>query len=594
MKKLDKNLDLYLVEGVKDLYEIRGIISDSDAVSFDIEVLPPPENMNAFVDRDSDVAGFSFSNGERSFFCFVNDETLDFLRWLCEEAKPVKVLHNWIFDSSFVFLRKGIRIERFDDTYLMARLIYMDGRSLGLKELCRDVLHLNSERFRVDFKKVGRSEGLAVYGAYDAWLTYRLYEYLKSIVEGKGWKELYTKLKEVEVVLLEIFLSGIKVDISGLARLRIELSEKAGDIRRAIFVRVGKEFNINSTRELGKVLFGDLGLKPVKFTRKLGAPAVDEEVLQELSSENEVARMVLEHRRVEKMRSTFVEKLEELIVDGRIHAVFNFDTKSLRVASRSPNLQNIPRENSIRRIFVADDNMKFIMCDFNQAELRMIAEISRDKNLTNIFKEGRDLHSIVAKEIFKLECSVEEVKSKYSEFRSKAKSVNFGIAYGVSGNGLASLLGLSKIEADRIIDRWFSMFGGVQGLNNLVKRRLIDDGKVENLFGLERRVENYVDLLRMDPAGAQALLREVFNWIIQSSTAILAHLGLLNVYNWLRDNNLLDYCYPVLHLHDGFIFECDKFWVERIASKIASYMGSAVKTEVPFLVEVSVGERWAS
>jgi DNA polymerase-1 len=594
MRVLDKDLDLYLVEGVSDLNEVERFVSAQDVISFDIEVLPPPRNMNAFVDRDSDVVGFSFSNGVRSYFCFVNDESLGFLRWLCEEEKPVKVLHNWIFDSSFLFLRKGIRLWRFEDTYLMARMVYMDGVSLGLKDLCKDVLHLDSERFKVDFKKVGRSNDLAVYGAYDAWLTYRLYEHLKPILERKGWVDLYMRLREVEVVLLEIFLSGIKVDLQDLARLRVELSENIGDMRRAIYVRVGKEFNLNSTRELANILFKELGLKPVKFTRRLGVPAVDEEVLRELSAESEVARMVLEYRRLEKLRSTFVDRLEEWLVDGRIHAVFNFDTKSLRVASRSPNMQNIPRDSVIRRVFRAEDGMRFIMCDFNQAELRMIAEVSGDRNLMNIFREGQDLHSIVAKEIFGLDCSVEEVKEKYSEFRSKAKGVNFGIAYGVSAKGLSGLLGITKEEADRIIQRWYSLFRGVRSLNDRVRQRLIEEGCIKNFFGLERHVENFEDLLRLDPVGAQALLREVFNWIIQSSTAILAHLGLLNAYEWLKENRFLDYCYPVLHLHDGFIFECEERYVERVASNLAGLMSSAVRTVVPFTVEVSVGERWAS
>lgn len=591
MKVLDKNYNLFLVENVVECERVIQNFLNTPKVSIDIEVLPPPKKRNPFLDIESDIVGISFATNEQAFFVFWNDLTKKTLKPLLEAIDIVKITHNWMFDASFMVIKEDIKIFPFEDTYLMAKCIWPAERGLGLKELASILLNIDVSQYAVNFKKIKPGVELAIYGAMDSFLTYKLYEFLEPKIKNNNLEEIYQKLKLVLKNLLNISLTGVKIDKTLLEEVIVSIKDEILTYEKKIFEAVGHLFNLNSTIELGKVLFEEMGLEPIKTTKKKGAPSVDEDSLRVLAKENEIVKDILHHRKLNKLYSTFFEKIDEYTCnDGRIHAVFGLDTESLRVVSRSPNLQNIPRDNNVRKIFIAEGGYKFIKVDFNQAELRMLAEVSRDENLYEAFKAGVDLHSIVAKNIFNLECPWEAVKEKYPELRSKAKGVNFGIIFGITPLGLAELISVSEEEADLIIKKWFESFPSAETFVNKTKNALLTNEFVENIFGIRRRVENARELFKTNKSAFRALLREMGNWIIQSSTALLVHFSLVKACEQLETEGLD--CYPVLHLHDGIIFECNEADLEKAKAMIKVSFEDWKKLRVPFVVDIEISERW--
>ncbi len=405
----------------------------------------------------------------------------------------------------------------------------------------------------------------------------------------------YEILTDIEIplayVLAQMESNGVSIDKKYLDELTNEFNTKTSTIASRIFELAGEEFNINSPKQVGNILFDKMQLKSKKKRGK-AKNSTSAEVLTALADEYEIAKLILDYRKYAKLKSTYTEALPALVspIDGRIHTSYNQTvTTTGRLSSSNPNLQNIPirteEGNKIRQAFVPSDSANYLImsADYSQIELRLLAHVSEDEHLIEAFNSGIDVHTLTASKVF--EVPIEEVTK---EMRYKAKAVNFGIVYGQSKYGLAKALKITPAEAENFINKYFETYPKINEYMSKMVELVEKQGYVETIFGRRRYLDNEIN-------SPNAMIREfakraAINHPMQGSASDLIKLAMIDFSKRLKDNNLKSKL--IIQVHDELVIETAKDELEQVKSLVLESMELEQPLRVPLLIDVNVGESW--
>ncbi len=511
------------------------------------------------------------------------------------ENERVKIVGQNIKYDYKVMKRWGIEIKNIHfDTMIGAWLIDATSSSYGMDRLAEKYLNYRTIHYSDIVKdKVGSIattdiERVVDYAGEDADITLRLFNKFDSILKDEGLEKLFYEVEmPLVTILAEMELRGIKLVTEELKSYSVELLEKLSEIERKIYELCGREFNINSTKQLQTVLFEWRKLKPVKKTKT--GYSTDMSVLKELASQDPVPDLVLQHRMLSKLKSTYVDSLPQLVnrETGRLHTHFiQTGTATGRLSSKDPNLQNIPiREEEGRRIrkaFVAEEGYTFISADYSQIELAVLAYLSQDKMLLDAFRNGRDIHRQTASLIFGV--SEEMVND---EMRRIGKTINFGVIYGMSAFRLARDLKISRTEANKFIKTYFEKYRDVDNFIKKTIREAEEKGFVTTIMGRKRRVEEINSKNKTEKMAAE---RVAVNTPVQGSAADIVKMAMVKVYNRLKELNSKGRL--ILQVHDELILEVPDNEISTITDEIKGIMENAVEYPIPLKVKVETGKSW--
>ena len=420
-----------------------------------------------------------------------------------------------------------------------------------------------------------------------AYAIYKLYNVLTQKMEEAGSIELFNK---IEMPLTEVLASmqyeGIYIDKQELLEFGKELQEKIDILTQEIYELTGEEFNINSTKQLGEILFEKLKLTAKKKTKT--GYSTDVDVLEKIKYEHPVIEKILEYRQLQKLNSTYVEGLIPYIDEtGRIHSKFHQTvTTTGRISSTDPNLQNIPTRmelgRKLRKVFKPEQGYIFVDADYSQIELRVLAHISEDKNMIEAFCNSEDIHAQAASKVFNI--PLEEVTK---EERTKAKAVNFGIVYGISEFGLGEQLGVSRKKAKEYIEQYLDKYSGIKEFMTNIVEETKEKGYVETLYHRRRYVP---ELKSNNYMVRQFGGRVAMNTPIQGTAADIMKIAMINVYNKLKENNLKSKL--IVQVHDEILVETLESEKEQVKQIVKEEMENVIKLKVPLLAEVEEGYNW--
>ncbi|WP_309497228.1 DNA polymerase I [Sulfurovum sp.] len=500
---------------------------------------------------------------------------------------------NLKFDFSLLYNQYDFApVIPYADTMIMAWLSN-PGTKVGLDTLAKQYFKYEMKPFKEmvkkgeDFSAVDIADA-TFYAAEDAWMTFLLYGAIKKKMELSSLTHLLTEAKNVEYPFMNVLMRmerlGIKIDPSVLVKLQKTLSADLQTLTEEIYALCESEFNIKSPKQLGEILFQKLGLKGGKKTKT--GYSTNEAVLSGLLGEHPVIEKILAYREYQKILSTYVEPLLKLANaddESRIYTSFGqTGTATGRLSSRDPNLQNIPVRSalgrSVREAFVAKEGYKLVSIDYSQIELRLLAHFSKDAALLDAFNNGVDIHLATSIKLF----GEEEAKEK----RSFAKSVNFGLLYGMGPKKLSDELGISSGEAKEIIANYFASFPTVKNFLEGIQERVKIDGYVETILK-RRRIFDYEAANGMQKA---AFMRESVNTVFQGSAADLIKLSMNEIDAMIEDEKLD--AFMLLQIHDELIFEVKEERVEEISKRFVHSMANVLKLGVPLECSVSVGDSW--
>jgi DNA polymerase I len=520
---------------------------------------------------------------------------VEFLRPFLEQQKSVKVGHNLKFDLAVLAAphNGGIRLAGpLYDTMIGAWLLDPDRHSYKLDDLCQE-MNLRMTTFievtggdkREDaFCRVGL-EAAKDYSCEDVYGALHLYRQQKIKL---AQSDLLPLMQEVEGPLIPVLAAmeeaGIRVDSGKLAALSGEFGQRLQVDEQAIYTAAGMTFNINSPKQLGEVLFEKLQLPKGRKTKT--GWSTDVKVLESLSLTHELPALILQYRNLAKLKSTYVDKLASLCNPrtGRVHTSFNqCGTATGRLSSSNPNLQNIPIRTEegrrIRSAFIADGGCCLLAADYSQIDLRVLAHYSEDRELLAAFQGGQDIHRRTAAEIFFV--APELVTS---EMRRIAKTINFGIVYGMSSFGLASQLHVSRKEAQTFIDRYFVHFSGIKEFMESVVEKAKKDGFVTTLLGRRRYLPEINSANRVQREFAE---RTAINTPIQGTAADIIKLAMLRVHRELLHRRLRTRL--LLQIHDELVLEAPHSELEEVAALVKEHMEAAMPLRVPLVVHLGHG-----
>jgi len=585
-----------LLDNEADLMALVSTITPETLIAFDTETT----GLNPHSDY---LVGFSFSlDGKTGYYVplhhtylGVGDQVSDAVaREAINAIFRGKVIgHNLKFDVHFVTRFLGVeRLNLYADTIIMAWLSD-SGRSLSMDSLAQSLLGHEMIHFK-DTVKRGETfasvalEDACAYAGEDAIITYQLFEVLSQQLLLKGGGEALKEAFEVEFPFIGTLLGmekvGIAVDTALLETFKGEVSGELGELTRAIHEGCGTVFNLNSPKQLGSILFETLHLPHGKKTKT--GYSTDEQVLEGLRDAHPIIPLLLQYREYHKLFSTYIEPLILLANNdpaSRIYTSFvQTGTATGRLSSKNPNLQNIPVKTAlgmrIREAFVAPQGKKLIGIDYSQIELRLLAHFSGDKVLVDAFNEGKDIHLQTAVALF----GEEHAPSK----RTIAKTVNFGLLYGMGSKKLSDTLGITTKEAKAIIDRYFETFPSVKGYFSGIVQSAKEQGYVETLLGRRR----YFDFASATPMLKAAYEREAVNTVFQGSASDLIKLAMNRIDTMIQTENLG--AKMLLQIHDELIFEVDEAEVDTLAKRFVEVMESIYVLKIPLKTSMNIGNHW--
>ena len=596
-QKSSANFSTKLLLDADELMAVLSTLTPETLVAFDTETT----GLNTIKDT---LVGFSFAfNDKEAYYVPLKHFYLGVPEQINEEvAKQAlrkifasRVIgHNIKFDLHFVtrFLDEK-RLTIFADTIVLAWLKNPES-GLALDKLSLELFNHTMVAFKDTVKKGEDFSGVEVedackYAAEDALITYKLYERLLSDIKKQNAEHLLTLAKDLEFPFVETLLGmekeGIKSNPEFLETFRDETQATIEKLTQDIYAAAGSEFNINSTKQLGVVLFETLGMIPPKKTKT--GYSTDEKVLNSLIDEHEIIGLLLQYRETYKLYSTYILPLLELSrADGnlRIHTSYGqTGTATGRLSSKNPNLQNIPTRTAlgvrIREAFVAGKGKKLIGIDYSQIELRLLAHFSKEPVLLEAFHADKDIHLQTAIALF----GEEEAPAK----RFIAKTVNFGLMYGMGPKKLSQTLGdITSKEAKLIIEKYFESFPTVKTYFRSIVDGAQERGYIETL--LKRR--RYFNFATAVPMMKAAYERESVNSVFQGSAADLIKLAMNKIDTLIRDEHLN--AKMLLQIHDELIFEVDEAEAEALAQRFVSVMESIYELEVPLKVSLNIGNHW--
>ena len=387
-------------------------------------------------------------------------------------------------------------------------------------------------------------------------------------------------------ILAEMEVTGVKIDQRGLILFGEELSENIEKLQNQIYLLAGCEFNINSPKQLSKILFEDLKLFSSKKTKT--GYSTNADVLVALKDQHPIIDKILDYRSLIKLKNTYIDGLlKEVKSDDRVHSCFNqTETKTGRISSERPNLQSIPVRTQVgsklRSYFVAQENYKLIDSDYSQVELRILAELSNDQNLINAFKNNQDIHSITASEVFGV-----ELKDVSPQMRSFAKSINFGIIYGISGFALSKEIGVSVSESKKYMDSYFEKFDQVKEYLTKTIESATEKNFVTTLFGRKRYIPELLSSNKNIKAAGERIAR---NTPVQGTAADIIKIAMVRVYNKLKQKNLKSKI--ILQIHDELLIESPLDEVDEVKEILKNEMQQAANLKVQLKVDIGVGSNW--
>jgi len=514
-----------------------------------------------------------------------------------QSEELLKVGHNLKYDYTVLREDGGLELKGpLGDTLIAAYLTESGGRSLKLDDLCQERgLRLTPFSEVVDGDKRENSfayvpiDKAVDYSCEDVYGTLVLWQELVEKLESLGVASLFWDVEmKVLTLLAKMEITGICIDPQVLDALSIEFHEKLALLEKEIYEHAGHEFNINSTRQLGTVLFEEQGLPHGRKT-KTGF-STDVKVLEKLAPKHALPNVVLQYRTLAKLLSTYVDKLGLLQdpVSKRIHTSFNQAVAATgRLSSSDPNLQNIPirtEEGSrIRGAFVPEDGQLFLSADYSQIDLRVLAHYSQDEALIEAFRSGGDVHARTAAEIFSVSTMLVT-----PEMRRVAKSINFGIVYGMSSFGLSNQLEISRKDAQRFIDKYFGLYSGVQRFMEDIVMTAREDGFVTTLLGRRRTVADIHAKNRNQRDFAE---RMAINTPIQGTAADIIKLAMIHCDDALKAKGL--HAKMLLQIHDELVFELPKDELEETQKVVKKAMEGAFELDVPLVVNFEVGSSLA-
>ena len=495
--------------------------------------------------------------------------------------------------------RHGIKVDEFlGDTMLMSYVLNSTGTRHGLDRMALYYLNYEPMKYeevagsaskQINFAQV-EIPAATFYAAEDADITLRLFNLLNGRLEDQP--KLINLLQSIEYPMLQSLIrvetNGAKIDAQMLSDYSDELAIKIEELSKAAFKMAGEEFNMDSPKQLVEILYNKLDLPVLKKTPK-GQPSTNEDTLQRLAEEYDLPKIIIEYRGLAKLKSTYTDSLINIQhpVSKRIHTSYQQAVTSTgRLSSTEPNLQNIPIKTpegrKIREAFIAEKGNILISADYSQIELRIMAHLSGDKNLTHAFNNNIDVHSSTASEIFNI--SLEEVTP---EHRRSAKAINFGLIYGMSAFGLTRQLGIPRHEAQAYLDTYFERYTGVRKYMDSTKELAKKNLFVETILGRKLHVAAIND---SNGLRRQAAERAAINAPLQGSAADIIKKAMIDVDHWIGNNN--SDIKMIMQVHDELIFEVKKGFAEEALENITNLMESSVKLDIPLIVDANTGANW--
>jgi len=586
-----------LITDTQELNRVLSLLDENTVVAFDTETTGLEYEKESLV-------GFSFSFNDKEayyvpfahFYLGVPDQiSEDDAKIAIKKIFNSRVVgHNIKFDLHFIsrFLEDE-SLDVFADSMILAWLINPES-ALSLDKLSDKLLSHTMVAFKDTVKKGETFAGVELedackYAAEDAFITLKLYNLFLQKLELQGATHLIEEASEIEVPFIKTLLSmekeGIEVDGAFLEKFLIEVKESLNDLTKNIYILAGGEFNINSTQQLGSILFERLGL-PVGKKTKTGY-STNEQVLSSLKDKHEIIPMLLEYREVYKLYSTYIEPLLKLSREdkgSRIHTSFiQTGTATGRLSSKNPNLQNIPTRTKlgakIREAFVAGKKKKLIGIDYSQIELRLLAHFSQDKVLVDAFVHDKDIHMQTAIALF----GEEEAAAK----RNVAKTVNFGLLYGMGPKKLSDTLGITTKEAKEIIEKYFESFVTVRSYFRSIVDKSKEFGYVETILGRRR----YFDYENATPMFKAAYERESVNSLFQGTAADLIKLSMNKIHKTIEDEKLN--AKMLLQIHDELIFEVNEDEAEVLGERFKEMMENIMQLNIPLKASMNIGDNWS-
>ena len=586
-----------------DLRDVSEVLEGRDAIGFDAKMSTGDPHMASLV-------AVSIAPEERTAIYVPTPlpdgtpapQALDAVRPALEDPVIRKVGHHVKADI-LVLGHHGVDVAGpLFDTMIAHYLIDAES-SHRLEDISSGFLHFRP-RLLEEVTGTGRAalalrdlaiDQVAPFGCSDADLALRLWPILSARLEQDG---LTTIAEEVEFPLVHVLAAmestGVKVDLEVLDEIRDGLDAEIISLEAEVHRQAGREFMIGSTQQLSAVLFssdsdGGIGLKPLEKTGK-GAHSTNERVLAELSAQHPLPGLVLDWRRLTKLKSTYVDALPAMVhpVTGRVHTDYAQTVAATgRLSSQNPNLQNIPirseRGREIRRAFVAAPGYVLLSADYAQIELRILAHLSGDAGLVDAFESGMDIHTATAMRVFGAGTPDDVTR----EMRARVKQVNYGIPYGISAFGLAQRLRIPSKEAQVLIDQWSASYPGVVGFLNTLVERARETGYAETLLGRRRYIPT---ITARNPAERQAAERIAVNMPMQGSQADMIKRAMVTLHRRFREEGLG--VRMLLQVHDELVFEVPESEVDAARELISTVMATALPLNVPIEVDIGVGPNW--
>ncbi|EGT83270.1 DNA polymerase I [Haemophilus quentini] len=557
----------------------------------------------------ANLVGISFAleNGEAAYLPLQLDyldapkileksTALTAIKPILENPNIHKIGQNIKFDES-IFARHGIELQGVEfDTMLLSYTLNSTGRhnidDLAKRYLGHETIEFESiagkGKGQLTFNQIPLEQATE-YAAEDADVTMKLQQVLwLKLQEEPTLVELY---KTMELPLLHVLSrmerTGVLIDSDALFIQSNEIAARLTALEEQAYELAGQPFNLASTKQLQEILFDKLGLPVLQKTPK-GAPSTNEEVLEELAYSHELPKILVEHRGLSKLKSTYTDKLPQMVNSqtGRVHTSYHQAvTATGRLSSSDPNLQNIPIRNEegrrIRQAFIARESYSIIAADYSQIELRIMAHLSGDQGLINAFSQGKDIHRTTAAEIFGV--SLDEVTS---EQRRNAKAINFGLIYGMSAFGLSRQLGISRPDAQKYMDLYFQRYPGVQQFMTDIREKAKAQGYVETLFGRRLYLPDINSSNAMRRKGAE---RVAINAPMQGTAADIIKRAMIKLDEVIRHDPDIE---MIMQVHDELVFEVRSEKVAFFLEQIKQNMEAAAELVVPLIVEVGVGQNW--
>ena len=590
----------------KDLEKLIKNLNEKSSIAVDTET----SSLNPL---EADLVGVSFCcSSNEAFYIPVGHKNIKGLKkeTVIKKIKPIledpsikKIGQNMKYDY-IIFKNNGIEVEPIEDTMLLSYTLdagnnrhNMDTLSelhLGHKTISYKEL-VGTGKKKLNFSDINL-EDATKYAAEDADVTLRLYNILLDRVSNEKLNKIYDVFEKPMIKLLsKLEMNGIKVDDMYLKKLSKKFEEKIKKIEKEIYKISGKVFNIGSPKQLGEIIYNDLKIAKLKKTRK-GSLATSAKILEDLAlTGHKFPNLILEWRQLSKLKSTYTDALQDHVnkKTKRVHTSFLLAaTNTGRLASSDPNLQNIPIKTAdgkeIRKAFIAEKNNILISADYNQIEMRILADIADVKELKKAFKENQDIHSLTASQVFGV-----PISKVNDDYRRKAKAINFGIIYGITQYGLAKQIAVSNQEALDFINAYFKKFPEIKEYMNTTIRACRKQGYVSNIFGRRIHLRGINDK-NFSVRSFQE--RAAINAPIQGSAADIIRLAMINIDKILEEDKK-NKAKMLLQIHDELIFECPKKDEEKIKKIIKETMVSVSTSDhhmfsIPLEVSVNSGNNW--